>query len=495
MIGPLVVALDIGSSSVRAGLFDSRGRLVRGRFVQRTYPMSVDSHGGVTIQASLLLDVVSATLDEFVAQARDDLGSAVAVGTSCFLHSIAALDAQGRPVTTILSWADTTSASQAAALRAELSEPELWQITGCPVRAGYWPARILQLGATAEAPIARWVGASEIVFEALTGSRAIDLSMASGTGLLDRAAGTWHGPLLDRLGLDPSILPELAAGPVSAGLCGWAAARWPALAGIPWLAPWSDASCGNLGLGGVAGGPAALMIGTSGAMRVVVDKPAPRLPGGLFGHRLADGTGLVGGQLSEGGAVVASVARLLRRSPAALDVEAAETEPDGHGLTILPYLAGERGPGYHDEARGVVAGLDLATRPGALYRAFLEAVALRFAAIDARLAAVRGAPPRVVAGGGALARSPLWVRIVAAALGRDIELAAFGEASSRGAALVALSAVGAIRALDAVPPPPTSTISPDPAWVKAYRIAAERQEALYRNHLEGQIPERAREPV
>src|SRR5205807_10075256 len=163
----------------------------------------------------------------------------------------------------------------------------------------------------------------------------------------------------------------------------------------------------NVGLGATGPGQAALMIGTSGALRTIVRDPAPRILPGLFAYRLGEGA-VVGGQLSEGGGAVASISRLLRRSPARLEQAAAGLVPDGHGLTILPYVHGERGLGYHDGARGVLAGLASQSDAPSIYRAFLEAIAYRFAALDERPATLLPAPPSITASCAPLARSPLW---------------------------------------------------------------------------------------
>jgi gluconokinase len=307
----------------------------------------------------------------------------------------------------------------------------------------------------------------------------MDISQASGTGLLDRRTGTWHAALLGELDLEPSALPEIAPASTSARLDGWAADRWPALGGVPWFVPWSDAACGNIGLGCTAGRGAALQVGTSGAIRVIVADPVPPVPAGLFGHRLADGSALVGGQLSEGGAVAAAIAALVGSTQRALESAARDLAPDTHRLTILPYLAGERGPGYDAEARGVVAGLTLQTSRAEIYLAVLESIALRFAALDARLQDLVGEPPEIVASGGALARSPLWVEILAAALGRRIKASSEGEASSRGAALQALAAAAVIGSPAEVPPPPARPVMPDPERVARYGEARDRQERLY----------------
>lgn len=478
-MGPLVMAIDVGSSSIRAGLFDRAGRPRRGSFAQVAYPSTVDAVGGVSVELDLLVEVLAATLDRLVTRAGTALSGVAGVGISCFLHSVAGLDGAGRPITPLLTWADTTSARQAADLRTRLDEPSLWQETGCPLHASYWPAKILRLRASSGGRARAFAGAPELILEKLTGRRAMDLSHASGTGLLDRRTGTWHPGLLQALDIDAAALPEIASGGTGGRLEGWAADRWPALRGVPWFVPWSDALCSNSGLGRTAGRGAALQVGTSGAMRVIVADAVPRIPTGLFGHRLADGSALVGGQLSEGGSVAAAIASLVASNPRALEAAARDLAPDAHGLTVLPYLAGERGPGYDAEARGVVAGLGLRTSPPELYLAVLESIAFRFAALDARLQDVVGEPPEVVASGGALARSELWVEIIAAALGRTINASSEGEASLRGAALHALTATGVIGSPAEVPPPPARPVVPDQERVARYREARDRQEVLY----------------
>jgi gluconokinase len=481
---PPVVAIDIGSSSIRAGLFRDDATPYPRTFVQVRYSPAIDGRGGVSVEFPRLFDVLAQTLDGFVARAGGRLEGVVAVGISCFLHSLAALDRGGRPISPLLTWADTTSAAQADDLRRRLDPTATWQETGAPLHASYWPAKILALRDAVGPAAVRWAGAPELLFGELTGQRSIDLSHASGTGLLDRGSATWHRTMLETLAIDAAALPAISLAGASARLSGPAARRWPALAGASWFVPWSDALCGNVGLGCLAGGSTALQVGTSGAIRAIVEDPTPTLPGGLFGHRLSDGTALVGGQLSEGGGVAAVVARLLGRSMRSLELAAAKLPPAGHGLAVLPYLAGERGPGYHAAARGALTGVGLATTPEEVFRAVLESIALDFATLDRRLSAVVGGQRRVVASGGALARSPLLADIIAGALGRPIELSAEAEASTRGAAGLALAAAGVIPSPRVLVAPPTRTVRPEPAAVEAYRTAAERQADLYARLLD-----------
>jgi gluconokinase len=475
---PLVLAIDIGSSSVRAAVHDRRGRTVGGTAVQVPYAWDADGAGSVRLAHETLLELVGEVVDRIVGLARPMAPDIVAGGVSCFFHSLAGLDATGRPVTPILSWADTTSADESLALRRRIDPDWAYQLAGVPIHSSYWPARILRLRRD-EPRIRRWAGFPELLAEVITGRQVVSRSMASGTGLLDRAAGGWSAALLASLDLGPEDLPELVDddGPIGS-LTGAAARRWPELAHVRWFAPWGDGSCGNVGVGAMVPGRAALMVGTSGALRSYLADPAPGVPDGLFAYRLGSGT-VAGGQLSEGGGVLVWVSRRLGRSRFALERVAAALPADGHGLTVLPYPFGERGPGYHEQAREHVAGLRLETDPAAVYRAYMEAIAFGFAGIDDRLSGLLGQVPMVTATGGALARSPLFAQVLADALGRDIAVAPRFEASRHGAALLALQGIGARSTAEAGAVPRTRTVAPDALRAARYREARARQRAQY----------------
>jgi gluconokinase len=474
---PLALALDIGSSSVRAAIHDGRGQAVRGTEVRVPYAWDV-AGDAVRLPASALLEHVGSAVDQVVAAAGPLLPGVAAAGVSCFFHSLIGLDDGGRPLTPVISWADATSAREAEELRGRIDPAQAHDISGVPLHASYWPAKILRLRSES-AEIRRWAGFPELLAESLTGRAVVSRSMASGTGLLDRATGAWSSILLAALGVDAGDLPAIVADDEPIGrLTGESARRWPALAQVPWFAPWGDGSCGNIGLGATTPDRAALMIGTSGALRRFVPDSTPAIPSGLFGYRLGDGT-ILGGQLSEGGGILAWASALLGRSRTSLEREAWSREADGHGLTVLPFVYGERSLGYHDRARGTLTGLHPGTDPAGVYQALVESVAFGFAAVDDRLAEALADRPRVIASGGALARSPLLAQVLADALGREIGVAPSVEASRRGAALLALQGIGTIRDLAAVGKPRTRRVPPDPDRAARYRAARARQRAFY----------------
>jgi gluconokinase len=223
----------------------------------------------------------------------------------------------------------------------------------------------------------------------------------------------------------------------------------------------------------------ALSIGTSAALRVLARTPAITIPEGLWCYRLDRSHLVLGGALSNGGNVYAWMRNNLKL-PATEEVETAlaTLAPDTHGLTMLPFLAGERSPDWSLTARAVIAGLRLDTGPIELVRAAMEAVALRLALLQNLLRSSFPTLRTIVASGGALRQSPVWAQIVTDALGTPLAVAEDHEASSRGAALLALQAVGAIPDASEVGPPATTVLTPDAEHTEIYARALMRQVAL-----------------
>ena len=165
--------------------------------------------------------------------------------------------------------------------------------------------------------------------------------------------------------------------------------------------------------------------------------------------------------------------------------EAEALEPDEHGLTLLPFLTGERYPPHVDRAAGVIAGLTLATTPAELLRAGMEAISYRLARIYERLKPLAAPEHTIVANGGALLHSPAWLQMTADVFGHNlVALPAKDEASARGAALLALEASGALpdlaTALDPATSPDTTVYAADPYRHATYRAALTRGARLER---------------
>jgi gluconokinase len=251
---------------------------------------------------------------------------------------------------------------------------------------------------------------------------------------------------------------------------------------VPWLAAVGDGACSNLGAGCSTPDNIALMIGTSGAERVVSSpSSAFQVPWGTWCYRVDERRTVLGGALNDGGSLFDWLRTTLRLpSLQAAEADVAALEPDRHGLTVLPFWGGERSPGWADDARGAIVGLRLHTTQVDILRACMEAVALRFGELDRALLEAMPHAGGLVGTGGALLHSPAWMQMVADVLGRPVSASAEAEASSRGAALLALETLGLLeRPLDSLQPAVRRRFEPIATHTERYRAAAERQRHLY----------------
>ena len=117
---PYILALDIGTSSVRALLFDSSGTAVQNVLAQRTYILNTSSDGEVSVDAGMLVDLVAQSIDEVLAAAGPLSSHIKAVATDTFWHTLMGVDTSGHPVMPLLTWEDTRPRNAAAELRTQL---------------------------------------------------------------------------------------------------------------------------------------------------------------------------------------------------------------------------------------------------------------------------------------------------------------------------------------------------------------------------------------
>jgi gluconokinase len=325
----------------------------------------------------------------------------------------------------------------------------------------------------------RWVSPADYFYARFFGEPyQVGTSMASGTGLFDQNRRKWDRKTLEALPAEESQLSAISDEP-RRGLAREWAERWPALREVPWLPAVGDGACSNVGSGCTGSDRLALMVGTSGAMRVLWKAESVEIPDGPWCYRADAERYVMGGALSDGGNLIEWLRNTLRLpDPENSEELLSDMEPDSHGLTFLPLLAGERGPGWADRANGTVSGLSMTSKPVEILRAAMEAVAFRFAIIAEMLETASPGEKEVVASGGGLLNSPTWTRIMADTLGRPVTLSGVQEASSRGAALIALEALGGPE-IEATQAPLGETFEPDPGRHEIYMRALERQRQLY----------------
>ena len=492
---PLILSIDIGTSSIRTILYDRQGRGVLGSSARRKFDLLITSDGAVETDADEILDRTWSCIDETMSWAGSLANQIQAVATSTFVSNILAVDKNGRALTPLIPYSDTRPSQDVHKLRQILDEEIVHQRTGCHFHPSYLPARFLWVERTHPELLrqdVRWISIGEYMLLRLFNRRAVSYSVASWTGLLNRQLFTWDDELLQKLPVDKDVLsPLVDYDSPTQGLEGAFSERWPALRDIPWFPAVGDGASANIGSGCTTPGQVAITMGTTTALRAVIPShtqdisssitsDVPFIPKGLWCYQVDRENSLIGGALTEGGNIWNWMKGTLQLS-GINDLEGAllSMTPAQHGLVFLPLLGGERSPGWIGEARGILAGISLATSPLDILRAGLEGVALRTGIIFQLLCSALPGNPQVIASGGALLHSPAMRHILADVLGQPMHLSGVEEASARGAAILALKALNLAHASGSFPTYIGDKIDPDLKNHQRYRQAIQDLQDLY----------------
>ncbi|USG65352.1 gluconokinase [Brevibacillus ruminantium] len=458
-----VIGLDIGTTSTKAVVYREDGQLLGLGNVN--YDLSTPRPAWAEQDPDEIFAAVLTALREAISHAGVEAGQIAAIGFSTAMHSLIAVDESGRPLTNLITWADNRSLEQTERLKREGLGKAIYQHTGTPIHPMSPLSKLIWM--KEEDPetfqrAAKFISIKEYVLYKLFGEYVVDYSIASATGLFDIRRLDWYEPALEAAGItrDRLSLPV----PTTHILRG---IRSPYSTDIgispetPFVVGASDGVLANLGVGAIRNGQLAVTIGTSGAVRSVVDRPLTDEQGRTFCYVLAENRWVIGGPTNNGGIALRwfrdqfgekEGREAKERGLEAYDLmlEAASQVPAGaEGLLFLPYLSGERAPHWNAEARGSFFGIGLHHRREHFMRAVLEGILFSVYHVETVLRQLAGRSEEILASGG-FARSAVWRQMMSDLFGYDLLVPQTHESSSFGAAVLAMQAVGMIGQLEEV---------------------------------------------
>lgn len=480
-----LVSVDIGSTSMRAVLFDADGRVLH--VAQLSTPPEYGPGGRVEQDARVWARGLGTLLRECGAAcaAQDIAPQCIAVTAQ--RSSVLAVDAQGEPLHPTLMWQDTRSAALARAM-AE-AEQLVYQRTGLRISPVFSAIKMAWLRQHAEGAWSRahkLIGIHDWVLYQLCGRFVTDHSLASRTNLFNLDRLDWDDELLRLFGVPRERLCELVPpGSVVGGLRPALAREVSLPAGLPVVSAGGDQQCAALGLGLLSPGHAIANAGTGGFVIGHADRalhdPLMRIScnvAALPGAYIVEAATLTAGSVHEWFHVIAG-----QPDADVLEAEAAREPPGCHGLVLLPHFEGSGSPHWDPRARGAFVNLGLHTTRGAMARAILEAVALGFKDGLDVIESLCGAVAQVHVAGG-MTRSALFNRIQADVLERPVLRFAGKEATAQGAWIAGSVATGlasshaeASARIAAREPP--ERFEPDRGVAEAYRAGRRRAHAVY----------------
>ena len=452
---PLLLGIDLGTSSVKAVLLDLRGNLCA--VCQAEYPLHHIRPAWVEQDPDDWWRATCQAIREALAKVPHAPERVLGLAVSSQAPTLLPLDRSGRPLRPAMIWMDRRAELEAARLTELLGAEEIHRITGNRPDAFYVAARLLWLRDHEPDVLKRtwqFVQVNGYVNYRLTGRVAMDPAHAVLLQLRNYATGRWSQALCSACGVEPAQFPEVLEAHHVQGEVTLEAAQATGLGvGTPVMAGTVDSASAALEVGVVEPGIAAEMTGTSTVVIIPNDSGLTESALIAMPHALPGIHLLLGAMVSSGGCLrwfrdqlgQPEVQAARQQGADAFDLltgQAAQVAPGSDGVIFLPYMMGERSPLWHTNARGVFFGLSLATRKAALTRSILEgaAFALRH---NVEVAMCAGAEVREMRSVGGCSRSDLWNQIKADVLGLPLLLPHTSVGSPFGAAILAGMGVGA----------------------------------------------------
>lgn len=480
-----MIGVDIGTTSTKSVLYDENGQFIMKHNIG--YPLHTPNVDVSEENPDELFDAVLMTVKYVVREANIKKEDIKLISFSAQMHSLIALDTQHHRLTESITWADNRASKYAELINKEHQGSDIYQRTGTPIHPMSPLSKIFWMKheqSDIYKQTAMFADIKTYIFYQLFEKYVIDYSMASATGMFNLEKLDWDKEALELLGITEAQLPQLV--PTTHILKGMKK-RYATLMGIdentPIIVGASDGVLSNLGVNSYKKGEVAVTIGTSGAIRTVINKPRTDYKGRIFCYVLDEDHYVIGGPVNNGGVVL----RWLRNELLASEVETAKrlgvdpydvltktasrVKPGAEGLIFHPYLAGERAPLWNADARGSFFGLTLSHQKEHMIRAALEGVLYNLYTVYLALIEVMNETPSTIKATGGFAKSEVWRQMMADIFDTDLIVPESYESSCLGACVLGLKALGEIDDFSIIEEMvgTTNAHQPDSATVQVYQ--------------------------
>jgi gluconokinase len=440
----MYIGVDIGTSSVKAVSIDNKG--VTRNIQQIPYSIFSSSPDFQEQDPEEIFYATVKVLKDILADNEDNRHQIKAISFSAAMHSLVAIDTTGKPLTQLITWADSRAKQIADNLRETDLGKQIYRQTGTAIHAMSPLCKLLwfkehQPNLIAEAY--KFIGIKEYVFFKLFGEYVIDFSLASATGLFDVFHLKWYKDSLQLIGIEENKLST----PVATTAI-FQTKKFPEFANLNFIIGASDGCLANLGAGAVEEGQIATTIGTSGAIRMTSSQAFADEQMRTFCYYTVDNQYVIGGAVNNGGIILQWLRETFSPNETVENIfqSAKNISAGSEGLVFLPYLLGERAPIWDSSAKGVFFGIGKNHTQSHFYRAVLEGIMFALYSVGKVFKEIQSAQkePCIYATGG-FTKSDFWVQMMADIFNQKILVPNSSESTAIGACILAMKALGEIN--------------------------------------------------
>lgn len=449
-----ILGIDIGTTNTKAVAFDMEGKPVAQ--ANSSYSFISEKEGYHELDPHILFVAVTEVMRGVLQLIGD--GEIAAVSFSSAMHGLIAVDENGLPLTNMITWADLRSSDYAMRLKFTDAGHKLYERTGTPIHAMTPLCKLMWMKDNQPEIFAsahKFISIKEYIFFHFFGEFVVDHSVASSTGLFDIYDLDWNKGALATAGITRERLSTLVSTTYQVtALKENYAQLFGMSADVPFVVGASDGCLAHIGSNALFAGDVSLTIGTSGAVRMMMDKPAVDIRQRLFNYVLTEHLYITGGPLNNGGNVLQWFAKgFLKKDFTSADdfeefIDEACAVPAGcDGLIFLPYIYGERAPVWDSSARGIFFGVSSSHTSAHFMRALMEGISFALLEILNSIEETILPAKNIYASGGFI-RSKKWITLLADVLGKTISVTHAEDSSAAGAAMMAMIALGIKKNVD-----------------------------------------------
>ena len=451
-----LLGVDLGTSGTKTVLFDEQGNTIAAHTVE--YPLYQPKNGWAEQDPEDWYQAAITTIKAVVTDSKVNPSDIAGLAISGQMHGLVMLDKESQVLRRSILWCDARTGKQCAEITERVGKQRLIDINANPALPGFTACKILWVRENEPDIYAKCdciLLPKDYVRYRLTGVKAMEISDASGTNLLDIRARQWSAEILEKLEIDPKFLPPLIEASAVAGhITDEAAALTGLSVGTIVAGGAGDNAAAAIGTGVCQEGQAFVTLGTSGVVFAHTTKPSidplgrvhtfcAAVPGAwtAMSCTLAAGLSLRWMRDEMFSAEKQSEEQQGRDVYDLMTKQAAAVSLGSDGLIYLPYLMGERSPVLDPEARGVFFGLSARHSKAHLTRAVLEGITLS-QRHNLEVLHEMGIVPAQLAACGGGGRSPFWRQLVADILKCRVTTIKSKEGPALGAAILAGTAAG-----------------------------------------------------
>ncbi|WP_347941059.1 gluconokinase [Peribacillus simplex] len=457
-----MLGVDIGTTSTKAVLFTKKGDVIQQENIG--YPLYTPDMTTAEQDPEEIFQAVLKAFTNITKQHSDKQISFISFSSA--MHSVIAMDENDQPLTRCITWADNRSEAWAHKIKDELDGHEVYKRTGTPIHPMSPLSKITWIvndHPEIATNVKKYIGIKEYIFKKLFDQYVVDYSLASSMGMMNLKNLDWDEEALRIAGITRGQLSELVPTTKVFNNCDPDLAKQIGIdPQTPFVIGASDGVLSNLGVNAIRKGEIAVTIGTSGAIRTIIDEPKTDEKGRIFCYALTEKHWVIGGPVNNGGMVL----RWIRDEFASSEVETAKrlgidayevltkiaerVRPGADGLLFHPYLAGERAPLWNPDVRGSFFGLTLSHKKEHMIRAALEGVIYNLYTVFLALTECMDGPVTRIQATGGFARSAVWRQMMSDIFESEVVVPESYESSCLGACILGLYATGEIDSFEVV---------------------------------------------